>query len=520
MRRSVTAHTVFLARVMLVTVFVIAAFVGLGATRPAHAATPPTTYYVSPHGNDSNNGTSSSTPWRTISHVDSETFAAGESILFQGGATFSGELYFPAGESGTSSSPITIGSYGTGDATINGGTGSSIYIYNDGGYTISNLNLVGSGASTDGQPGINFWNDDAGDLDFIYVNHVTASGFLDGLAIGTSSANSGYSNVTIDYSQFHNNRRSGIVTYGPTFDPTDPTYAISNIYVGFVTAYDNLGDSTLTGSNDSGNGVVLGSTNDGTVEYSSAYGNGPDCKASACGVGIWTYDSNDVTIRHNVSYDNQTGSTSDGDGFDLDQNTSHSVMEYNYSYNNAGGGYLLFGSSTDESHTGNTVRFNISQNDGRKNSFGGIELYGNVSGDALYNNTIYTSPSSSGTPHDLVIYPMGTGLTTIRNNIFYASGSLTSVYVAYSPTTAELEIQGNDYYSYEVDWNGTNYSSLSAWRSATGQEELNGAGTGFSANPDLAHAGTGTAITNPVDLYTLTQYELVGGSPMKNSVST
>ena len=44
--------------------------------------TPGTVYYVSNSGSDSNNGTSTSTPWKTIAHVDAHTFNPGDSVLF------------------------------------------------------------------------------------------------------------------------------------------------------------------------------------------------------------------------------------------------------------------------------------------------------------------------------------------------------------------------------------------------------------------------------------------------------
>ena len=37
-----------------------------------------TTYYVSTTGSDSNSGTSSSSPWKSIAHVNAKTFKAGE----------------------------------------------------------------------------------------------------------------------------------------------------------------------------------------------------------------------------------------------------------------------------------------------------------------------------------------------------------------------------------------------------------------------------------------------------------
>ncbi|MEO8768987.1 MAG: T9SS type A sorting domain-containing protein [Ferruginibacter sp.] len=82
-----------------------------------------TDYYVSVSGNDSNNGTSSTTPWKTLSKVESVsnngTIHAGDRILFKCGDSFTGTMSIASiwghnAKSGTATSPITLGSYGTG----------------------------------------------------------------------------------------------------------------------------------------------------------------------------------------------------------------------------------------------------------------------------------------------------------------------------------------------------------------------------------------------------------------------
>ncbi|MBS1583845.1 MAG: right-handed parallel beta-helix repeat-containing protein [Bacteroidetes bacterium] len=82
-----------------------------------------TTYYVSPTGSDSNNGTSQSTPWRTLDKLTQVqyTVVAGDQILFQRGGVYRGTLNI-AGY-GTAAAPIVIGAYGAGAApVISGGT--------------------------------------------------------------------------------------------------------------------------------------------------------------------------------------------------------------------------------------------------------------------------------------------------------------------------------------------------------------------------------------------------------------
>lgn len=81
-----------------------------------------TTYYVSPSGNDNNNGTSILSPWRTIQKVDQSAyiFQPGDIILFQRGGVYNGQ--FTAGISGVVNNPITIADYGTGPLPIISGT--------------------------------------------------------------------------------------------------------------------------------------------------------------------------------------------------------------------------------------------------------------------------------------------------------------------------------------------------------------------------------------------------------------
>ena len=75
-----------------------------------------TNYYVSNSGNDSNSGTSESSPWKTISKVNASTYKAGDQILFKRGDTWREQMYFPS--SGTNGNPIIIASYGDGNKPI------------------------------------------------------------------------------------------------------------------------------------------------------------------------------------------------------------------------------------------------------------------------------------------------------------------------------------------------------------------------------------------------------------------
>lgn len=77
-----------------------------------------TTYFVSNTGSDANNGTSTGTPWQTISKVNGFAFQPGDIVSFNGGQTFVGPLII--NRSGASGNVITYNSYGTGNAIISG----------------------------------------------------------------------------------------------------------------------------------------------------------------------------------------------------------------------------------------------------------------------------------------------------------------------------------------------------------------------------------------------------------------
>ncbi len=87
----------------------------------AHGVSP-NDYYVAENGDDSKDGKSPETAWKSLDKVNSTTFAPGDVIHFKGGNVWTGQLW-PKG-SGTSENRITLTSYGEGRPRINGnGTG-------------------------------------------------------------------------------------------------------------------------------------------------------------------------------------------------------------------------------------------------------------------------------------------------------------------------------------------------------------------------------------------------------------
>ena len=101
-----------------------------------NAASPGKTYYVSNSGSNSNSGTSTSSPWKTMAKVQSflGSLRAGDSVLFQRGGIWYEQLdIYRVNVNGSSGSPITFGNYGSGKLPIiDGGGTKSGYSVNGG----------------------------------------------------------------------------------------------------------------------------------------------------------------------------------------------------------------------------------------------------------------------------------------------------------------------------------------------------------------------------------------------------
>jgi hypothetical protein len=482
------------------------------------------TYYVSPNGKDSNSGTSTSYPWQTIAKVNSKLFAPGDIILFEGGKTFLGGIYFGtstvgtlAKVRGTADKPITISSYGTGQAIISSGIKHGMLGYNTSGFKIQNLIFQGPGHTQTSRSGIEFYTDVPNTLlTSVIINNVEVYGYRNaGITFGSwDELTAGYGNVTISNSKVHDNGDVGITTY------TQARLVHKNFILRNNKVYNNPGQADKTWTH-SGSGIVLVDVDGATVEYNEAYNNGwLNASTSNGPSGIWGYRCNNLIIQYNESHHNKTGTSKDGGGFDLDGGTTNSIMQYNYSHDNQGAGFLLAQYSGAPTMKNLIVRYNVSENDGRKNEYGGIHLWssgsnGGIQYANIYNNTVYMTPTSTGTPKAVVIRGGGMKGIRIRNNIFQTTGGLT---VVRNGTTADIRFEGNDYWSsgsaFKILWGSTTYTSLSGWRSATGQEKINGVASGYSLNPDLVDPGKGVTIGDPRLLSNLGGYKLKSTSAL------
>ncbi len=265
-----------------------------------------------------------------------------------------------------------------------------------------------------------------------------------------------------------------------------------------------------------GNGILVQATDGAVVERNVVHdlaGNVNTCGGAA---GIWAYRANNVKIKFNEAYNvrplvRPTTIGCDWNGFDFDRDVTNSVMEFNYSHDNYGAGYLLFGGGI---WGPNTVRFNVSENDGQVGNgwFAGITVSASTESMPfqIYNNTIYTNVSKIKDPlgkpgktpgitftNGKGIRPSPNGL--VANNIFFSVANTNGV----SPLignqgtdVSSVKFLSNNYYSSgtpEIMWflHGVDkpikpiYTSITSWQSATGQDPR-----AITVNPKLRMPGS------------------------------
>src|SRR5258708_2000378 len=272
-------------------------------------------YFVSPTGSDGANGTSQVTAWQTITKVNATTFSPGDSVLFQGGQSFRGNIVI-TGVTGSSSLPITVDSYGAGVATIAAGNGAAVYFHNCSGIVCQNLTVTGGVVGTNTGSGIQIINDLAGNvvLNYIRLNNITASGFGGNLAqagilIQGNNSLSGFNDIRVTNVNCNGNMNGMLI--GAVAGQTGTGIVATNVYVGASVFHDNQG---LAGTpNNCGNGCLLYECNNGLVERCLAYNNGAANNNVAGPSGIWTSKSNNGTIQNCKSHHN-TSNVGDAHG--------------------------------------------------------------------------------------------------------------------------------------------------------------------------------------------------------------
>lgn len=475
-----------------------------GASNQASATTPgQTMFYVSPSGNDSNNGTSTATAWQTVNKVNTFAFPEGSVVAFQGGSTFTGCIVANATNVPQSSAPnpFTLTSYGSGMATIQsnctGSLSAAITGDNVSGFTVNGLKLV-NGSQT--AAGVLLENQAVSwATQTMVIENSDISGF------GTSQGGGGEILLIGDAANGNNG-------------PLNDVEILNNVLHGaFVTSSDsagiggygygeNISNVVIRGNSifnigmpasDTAAGVLANGWNGAIIEHNVIHDIGANTTSCGGPSGIESYTSNNVTVRYNEVYNVQPSSAPtngcDWDAIDLDGGTTNSIVEYNYTHHNAGAGIYAYASTPNGDTWGpNTYRYNISENDDWAKGISGLFAvgYGPVPNPIyVYGNTLFDNNNQSAASTDpsacmfFGMWNAGGAFASgsmIKDNICYMNNPNSSQNVEFVRTAGDaisgsLPFASNLYYSPtsnhpEWIWDGSTYTSLANWENSGGQE--------------------------------------------------
>ena len=248
-------------------------------------------------------------------------------------------------------------------------------------------------------------------------NWITVSGFT---VTGTTDhglyVSSGSSHITLA-----NNHVSGS-------GDTAPGKTKSGIY------FSNVSDSLIVGNTSDHNssyGIYLtsGSTRN-VVDGNSSFSNAMGYQRAASGIRLYSSPGN--TISNNLSHDNEDS------GIEFDTNADGNLTFNNVVYNNGDHGIDDY-KSTGQTIVANTVYKNVTA---------GINIEGNSTGATIANNISVDNGIKSPRTHSNIRVESGsTSGTTLDYDLVYL-------------TTADTLLI----------WNSVSYTSLAAFRSASGQE--------------------------------------------------
>jgi hypothetical protein len=360
--------------------------------------------------------------------LKTSAFQPGDTILFQRGATFTGQ-FFPTG-SGTAAQPIVIDATGTGAApkingaglTANGGA--VVRLHNSSHWHIKNLEITNQSSTAAARRGIYVTAQDMGDATGIRIlnNNIhdikgddnnKGSGGIYAEILGTTTPTR-FVDLLIDGNTVADVTRTGISTQSSWRNRRSINESNKGAWYGST----GVKISNNTVARTGGDGIVARVTQDAVIEYNLV----SEAASVAVGhnVAIWPYNASGTIIQYNEAHSTKKLSgNNDGTGFDADWNCDGTIIQYNYSHNNAGGFVLVM---TYE-NTDTIIRYNISQNDGAVGvfAFSGDSTKPIQTGTRIYNNTIYNSGSNASKITRVISGPSGTIL--FDNNIIYNLGT-------------------------------------------------------------------------------------------------
>ena len=441
-----------------------------------------------------------------MAHALSVATSGTDIVQGNGGDTFTENLLITV--------PVTIQSYGTGQATIAGGTGVAIQIMNAGNVTLNNLAISCSSSTYSG-----------GSATILPIQHTTSGGTVyTGFTVTNCTITSGQQSLKITHSTADSGGLTGITIQGNTISGA----SLAGINIGASSVrgtnynYSNIlitqnVISNITASpngNSSGNAIIMQECNTvagpSIISFNTFHdlgalgGSQPDCGFA------WQCEGCDgIIVEYNIAYNlfapDGSGSHA-GTAYDIDVQSSNCIVRYNYAYDCDGALLGVF-----SGYNNNKMYGNIGVNVARL-SIGGIDMELGVNATPggtcwIFNNTVIVCSSRPCVWASVASAMLG---RVIANNALYAPIATSTVNVP-SPL-GNFVMDGNYHQSgagaFQATFNGTNYTTFSAWKTATSLEASGvAAGNAYLVQPQPM----------PAALAGLTGYAPIAGSPLINA---
>jgi hypothetical protein len=453
---------------------VVGSLVAVAASQSgAVSTTPSTAYYVDNTAPCPGSGTQAA-PWCDFSVVNSTIFQPGDQVLLKSGDTFTTPMTLSG--SGTSSSYVTVGPYGSGAAPIINGNSNlsfvAINLYNDSYVQVEGLSIENS------ETGI-LINDTTNQTGYRFLD-LNLSGNATGIQ-SPSGSNAGIaSDVLVQDVTGANNQLSCPGTC------SGPTLLLSNVSHVLVNRLNSYSNCMATGW-----GTAGSSASDVVIENSESQNDG-DCHSLGGTTANFLDNDSNITFVNDIVINVPQQGQVDLSGIDIepqDGPDANMSIEDDYIANNAGPGIQILDHPapiTNVKISGNVLSGNgtLYQRSWKTPIWGQIWtsewLKGFVEATGSITNNLYNAPTGTG-GFEVEYASANYNAITQSNNIDVSGpGSVSYAANGFSCTT-----QGANQWSYQSSTDNATWTNLSAcqWVNALDQEwSTGGPGGGFVSN--------------------------------------
>jgi hypothetical protein len=335
-----------------------------------------TTYFLNTQtGDDTADGKSPQTAWKSLLPVNAMQLAPGDTVCFQRGQHWLGPLRITS--KGSADLTITFTSYGDGDTLPcidgDGFHNQAIRVENSEHLVIENLELTGRYASPRPRAaGLRISINGMGTANNITLRHLNihdVQGHPDKklafpsagicMEVWGKDTPGNFDNLLVEHNTLSNVGRDGILLFSIHGNRNVNRKASTHVVVRNNQLTDIPGD-----------GISLCVCDGALIEHNQLTRIALAVNEHNAACGIWPWSSDNTLIQFNeISHCGVGGH--DGQALDADWNCNDTVFQYNYTHDNPNGALLVCSKPNQPESVGNvrpTYRYNLSVNDGAAKS--------------------------------------------------------------------------------------------------------------------------------------------------------